>query len=458
MDISSSLLLLARGDSTVTTIFIISIIPFVGKFVEFLLEYFRTEVYLRFWAAKGPMAWNKILLINYHKFFFNGEDYGQVVSTKFIAISNHLLKNNLCTSVNETSIVLSYFEPADCHNTFFCEGVVFDVTTVKGTEKTRGITTITLRSQTKTAAEIETIVKEIVEKYEFEIKEKDRNLLYHFIYNADEYKYTVISDLNKEETTSSETFDNIFNEHKESLVADVDRLGDVDYHQRRGLKRKKGYLFYGEPGCGKTYTVMALANYTKRHIVEIPMSRVKTNADLEGILELKKLQWKSIKKKDVIFLFDEIDCDSDVMNSREHKSDTPCVDSKVDDIFSLLKNAQKDSTPADDKLSLGTILSRLDGISNYDGALFIATTNCIEKLDKALYRHGRLTPVCFDYSRKEDIQAIIEKYFEIRLSPEQVTALPDREHRVSPSMLKCYVQEYDDDLEGLLEFLDGKKN
>ena len=40
------------------------------------------------------------------------------------------------------------------------------------------------------------------------------------------------------------------------------------------------------PGCGKTSAVIAMANYGKRHIIEIPMSRIKTNGDIEEILSL----------------------------------------------------------------------------------------------------------------------------------------------------------------------------
>ena len=48
---------------------------------------------------------------------------------------------------------------------------------------------------------------------------------------------------------------------------DIKRLRDIEYYQKNGIKRKKGYLFYGHPGCGKTLSVIAMALEDNRHIL-----------------------------------------------------------------------------------------------------------------------------------------------------------------------------------------------
>ena len=50
-----------------------------------------------------------------------------------------------------------------------------------------------------------------------------------------------------------------------------------------GIPYTLGLMFSGEPGCGKTSTIKAIANYTKRHIIEIPLSRVTTCRELKEI-------------------------------------------------------------------------------------------------------------------------------------------------------------------------------
>ena len=110
----------------------------------------------------------------------------------------------------------------------------------------------------------------------------------------------------------------------------------------------------------------------------------------------------------------------------------------------------------DDALNLGCILSRLDGIGNYNGLKIIAATNCKEKLSPALYRHGRLTPVFFDFCRKEDIKSMIEHFYQVTLSEKEYSLLPDRTHQISPAAIRKYMEDYENDMKGLIKFLNSK--
>ena len=110
---------------------------------------------------------------------------------------------------------------------------------------------------------------------------------------------------------------------------------------------------------------------------------------------------------------------------------------------------------ADDSINLGTLLSRLDGIGNYDGLIYIATTNCIEKLDSALKRPGRLDPILFDYASKSNIVDIIENNLLIKLSEEQKQRLPDRNSSLCHALIIKLTQDYEDDIEGLISVLES---
>jgi chaperone BCS1 len=74
----------------------------------------------------------------------------------------------------------------------------------------------------------------------------------------------------------------------------------------------------------------------------------------------------------------------------------------------------------------------LDGIGNYNGLVFVATTNYIDKLDPALYRDMRLSRVFFDYTRKEDLVKLFEKFYG-SLTAKQIARLPTRENKIAPS-------------------------
>jgi SpoVK/Ycf46/Vps4 family AAA+-type ATPase len=71
-----------------------------------------------------------------------------------------------------------------------------------------------------------------------------------------------------------------------------------------------------------------------------------------------------------------------------------------------------------DKLNLSTLLSRLDGIGNYGGLIIIGTSNNILNIDKALYRDGRLNLMKFDLATSNDIQQIVETFYQMKIYEE----------------------------------------
>jgi len=321
-----------------------------------------------------------------------------------------------------------------------------------------------VKSKNFNQSELKEFINTCMKNYlEFE-KNKNNNKIFHFIYQgiSDEklkFSQNLFSDFKKEEDKNNETFNSLFSEHKDNIIKAVNRLKNYEYYKRTGNKRKLGYLFHGNPGCGKTAHVAAIANLDKRHILEVPMSRVKTNKELEEIINLTQINDVLFKKENLIIFFDEIDQVGKTLSKRSNEVDEekePIFKSqnkdkeKEKDTFNFLKN--------DDELNLGNILSRLDGIGNYNGLIIIAATNCIDKLSPALYRSGRLTSLHFDFCRKIDIIGMIEFYYQIKLSKDEITYLPDRKHNISPATIKKYMEEHENNYKELLSLLKTKIN
>lgn len=105
-----------------------------------------------------------------------------------------------------------------------------------------------------------------------------------------------------------------------------------------------------------------------------------------------------------------------------------------------------------DLLNLGVILARFDDISNQQGKIIVATTNHKDKLDPALCRDQRLTPVYFTFYRKQDMIKSTEKFYEIRLTEKQKIYFPDRESKISPAKFKTWIEQYED-LDQFLAFI-----
>ncbi len=331
---------------------------------------------------------------------------------------------------------------------------------------------LSVKSKTLSIEKVKEFIVECVKEFnEFEEK-KNANKIYHFIYQGyDENKESLIfstsilSNLEIESQKNFETFDTLFSENKDSLIKSIDRLKDINYYKRTGIKRKIGYLFYGPPGCGKTSHVVAMANHDNSNIIEIPMSRVKKNKEIEAILNVTNINGINIEKDKLIIFFDEIDQAGKALAKRDGEKTEEEKEKKEDSntkdliMMSLLSSKSDNNNlfdKKDDQLNLGCVLSRLDGIGNYNGLKIIAATNCKEKLSPALYRHGRLTPMFFDYCRKEDIINMIEHYYQEKLSEEQKSKIPDKTHQISPATIRKYLEDYEYDLKGLITYLHNK--
>ena len=323
-----------------------------------------------------------------------------------------------------------------------------------------------LKSYKHNVKYIDDFINRCIIEYNDYIDKKTKNRIYHFIYQGkknDKMIFTsnIISSNDKfiSNRKNYETFDNIFHSNKNMIMKDIDRLHDFEYYKRTGMRRKKGYLFYGLPGTGKTSTVMAMSNYDNRHIIEVPYDRIKTNEEFESILSLKRINEIKFHPDNIIILFDELNMKnknkSDSESESESDSDSESDSNKNSDSESESGKFKKNITKyKSTNISLTTILSRLDGIGNYNGLIIVATTNNIKYIDEAVYRDGRLSLVQFKLASYEDIVNIIEKYYEISINDDQLTKIKLLDNKISHARIRSKL-EYYDDIDKLLDVLSG---
>merc|ERR1712183_860654 len=138
------------------------------------------------------------------------------------------------------------------------------------------------------------------------------------------------------------------------------------WYKQRGIPYTMGFLFYGDPGCGKTSTIKAIANHTQRHIVSVPLNKIKTAKELLNVFYNTNINYKDIPLDKRLYVLEDIDA-ADL-------KDPLAYDKK----FGV------------QKLTLAALLEVLDGVMEMEGRMLIITTNSPEKLDKALIRPGRI--------------------------------------------------------------------
>ena len=296
--------------------------------------------------------------------------------------------------------------------------------------------------------------------------------------NKDKYMYIPIDRSNNNtkfkqyKLLNEKNFDNIFINDKDKIIELIDLfLNKEGRYKIKGSPYKLGLLLYGEPGTGKTSFIKSLANYTKRNIINIPLSKISTNQDLMDIMMTDSIkvvnssngnEYVNVSFDKTIYVLEDIDALSDIVKSRnndknnkrkkkkkKHNSDDE--DENYNDYdnnddynspnFSFLKNNL-------DTLNLAGILNILDGIIDTPGRIIIMTTNHIDKLDDALIRPGRIDKkIYMGYISHSNCIKMIEYYYETKLSENQVSELQIifNEHKIdiTPATLEQYCREYE---------------
>ncbi|KAG5296543.1 mitochondrial chaperone ATPase BCS1 [Histoplasma ohiense] len=187
---------------------------------------------------------------------------------------------------------------------------------------------------------------------------------------------------------------------------------------------RRGYLFDGPPGTGKTSLALALAGKFGLDIYTLSLTGQNMSDD--------ELQWLcSHLPRRCILLIEDID--SAGINREETRA-----------------LQQEDGARQNNQVSLSGLLNAIDGVSSSDGRVLVMTTNCRDQLDAALIRPGRVDKeVKFTLASTEQIQSIFQHMYihEGHTNPAEMAAefakrVPDRQY--SPADIQNYLWRHDD--------------
>ncbi len=254
---------------------------------------------------------------------------------------------------------------------------------------------------------------------------------------------------------SSKTFDNMFFDGKDELLHRLSTFKNRTKYASLGLPETLGLLFYGEPGCGKTSVIKAIANYMNMNIVAVPMNLIKTKKRLEDIFFSDRIDFPQEKR---IYVFEEIDCNGwenivrdrrfaqkELKETTENTTALDLIADKLQGGTGVTSFKKKDDS--DDKLTLGAILEVIDGIVEAPGRIIIMTTNHKEFLDPALLRPGRIDmEIEFKKLRRHHICQIFEKWYNTTLYSNQMNDIPDykfTQAEISQLLFKHEYRPYD---------------
>lgn len=196
-------------------------------------------------------------------------------------------------------------------------------------------------------ATITSLLEEVIRERVDKIKEQEVSI----------YSHSQWGEWYFESNISSKKLDNIIlpANIKEAIANDIQTFVDSEeWYAQASIDYKRGYLFYGDPGNGKTSLCKALAREFRKNLYVMDLNSFKENDNLRNA-------FRSIKPNSILLIED------------------------IDSAF-----VQRTTGEDENKITFSTILNCLDGVYHKHGLIVFITTNHIEKMDGALLRKGRL--------------------------------------------------------------------
>lgn len=168
---------------------------------------------------------------------------------------------------------------------------------------------------------------------------------------------------------------------KDRLLADLREFLGQDarrWYKEHGIQHKRGYLFYGVPGSGKTSLVQAIAGHFEHNLCQVHLTHPHlTDESLRAAVN-------QAPRRSVLVFED------------------------VDAIF----GRDREKLLADSALTFSGLLNALDGVGKADGQILVLTTNHRERLNPALIRNGRVdVHVEFTHASDEQIAGMFSRFY-----------------------------------------------
>lgn len=254
-------------------------------------------------------------------------------------------------------------------------------------------------------------------------------------------------------------------QEKDAILADINEYlhpSTPRWYASRGIPLRRGYLFHGPPGTGKTSFSFALAgvfgldiyviSLQDPNMSEEDLAALFTKLPRRCIVLLEDIDSAGLKRDDVDdvteerkevqvngFTPDESEKVGEKKKSKKSKKTEESSDSDSDSSSSdsdrkrRRKKRSKNNTrkrrkdgkaDATESISLSGLLNAIDGVASHEGRVLIMTTNKPESLDAALVRPGRVDrQVAFENATSKQAEELLRRMYETH----------DRKRRVLPA-------------------------
>ena len=184
------------------------------------------------------------------------------------------------------------------------------------------------------------------------------------------------------------------------------------WYQDRGIPYRRGYLFHGAPGCGKSSLALALAGHFKLNVYIVSL-----NAN--GLTDYNLQYLFQALQPGCLVLLEDVDSAGLVREGMQTPAERKRAKLQGKKGGKKRRGARDDGWDPDRysrhrDVTLSGLLNAIDGPGSPEGHLLVMTTNCPDELDDALVRAGRVdVKVEFKLANKEQIREIFYSLFKV---------------------------------------------
>lgn len=176
---------------------------------------------------------------------------------------------------------------------------------------------------------------------------------------------------------------------KNRVLADINEYlhpSTPKWYANRGIPYRRGYLFHGPPGTGKSSLAWAIAgvfgldiyciSLVDPTLTEEDLGMMFTNLPQRCVVLLEDIDAAGLNKRQ----------ETDEKEPSKEEDPTSKIGAEITKAFKAVRNKDVDKQG----ISLSGLLNAIDGVASHEGRVLVMTTNFPEKLDEALIRPGRI--------------------------------------------------------------------